>query len=195
MDGLEFYVPSTVFQSFRDDGRVNMKLSEMKRRLGSGRISPPAGFKPATPWSEVGSANRSATRTLLCRDLSRDVGMTLPKKSPRNVATVSGSVCRKVENTAIPWPLGAMIHITEPPHDKTSKMAYAPSEDSDQPGHPPSLIRVFAVCMKKAWVLSYPLSAQRILIRLGWSESSLGAKSFCWFCHEAAQFMFFFCLF
>ena len=39
----------------------------------------------------------------------------------------------------------------------------APSEDSDQPGHPPSLIRVFAVCMKKAWVLSYPLSAQRRL--------------------------------
>ena len=30
---------------------------------------------------------------------------------------------------------------------------YAPSEDSDQPGHPPSLIRVFAVRMKKAWVL------------------------------------------
>ena len=36
----------------------------------------------------------------------------------------------------------------------------APSEDSDQPGHPPSLIRVFAVHMKKAWVLSYPLSTQ-----------------------------------
>ena len=41
-----------------------------------------------------------------------------------------------------------------------------------------------AVRMKKAWVLSYPLSAQRTL----WSywadaqaESSLGAQSFCWF--------------
>ena len=42
----------------------------------------------------------------------------------------------------------------------------APSEDSDQPGHPPSLIRTFAVRMKKAWVLSYPLSAQRRL----WSD-------------------------
>ena len=50
-------------------------------------------------------------------------------------------------------------------HDKTSKMT-APSEDTDQPGHPPSLIRVFAVHMKKAWVLSYPLSAQRRL----WSD-------------------------
>ena len=33
----------------------------------------------------------------------------------------------------------------EPPRDKTNKMACAPSEDSDQPVHPPSLIRAFAV--------------------------------------------------
>ena len=43
----------------------------------------------------------------------------------------------------------------------------------------PSLIRVFAVRMKKAWVLRYPLSAVKMLIRLGrcpgWSEPSLGA--------------------
>ena len=39
----------------------------------------------------------------------------------------------------------------------------APSEDSDQPGHSPSQISVFAVRMKKHWVLSYPLSAQRRL--------------------------------
>ena len=59
-----------------------------------------------------------------------------------------------------------------------------PSEDSDQPGHSPSLIRVFAVCMKKSWVPCYPLNAQRRLISLGgfpgWSESSLGAQSLCW---------------
>ena len=42
----------------------------------------------------------------------------------------------------------------------------APSEDSDQPGHPPSLIRVFAVRMKKPWGLSYSFSAQRRL----WSD-------------------------
>ena len=42
----------------------------------------------------------------------------------------------------------------------------ARSEDSDQSGHPPSLIRVFAVRMKKHWALSYPLSAQRRL----WSD-------------------------
>ena len=43
----------------------------------------------------------------------------------------------------------------EPPHDKTNEMACAPSEDSDQPGHPPSLIRVFTIRVKIAWVLSY----------------------------------------
>ena len=43
-----------------------------------------------------------------------------------------------------------LISETEPPHDKTNKMAYARSEGSDQPGHPPRLIRVFAVRMKKS---------------------------------------------
>ena len=32
------------------------------------------------------------------------------------------------------------------PHDITNKTACAPSEDSDQTGHLPSLIRVFAGC-------------------------------------------------
>ena len=71
----------------------------------------------------------------------------------------------------------------EPPHDKTNTMACAPSEDSDQPGHPPSLTRVFAVRsmgsksyqslirvfdvrMKTHWVPYYPLSALRRL----WSD-------------------------
>ena len=77
--------------------------------------------------------------------------------------------------------------IFESPHDKTNKMICAPSEDSDQPRHPPSLIRVFAVHMKKAWVLSYPLrsywaNAQADL-SLRWAH-----MPFCWFCHEAAHF-------
>ena len=38
---------------------------------------------------------------------------------------------------------------------------------------------VFAVRMKKPWVLSYPLSVQRRLIILG---------GLCWFCHAQAQF-------
>ena len=46
-----------------------------------------------------------------------------------------------------------MFYTFEPPHDKTNKMACAPSEDSDQPGHPPSLIRVFQ-CTQ--WVAKDP---------------------------------------
>ena len=58
------------------------------------------------------------------------------------------------------WPVTEIRYKNEPPHDKTNKMVGEPSEDTDQPGHPPSVFRVFAVRMKKAWVLSYPLSAQ-----------------------------------
>ena len=50
----------------------------------------------------------------------------------------------------------------EPPRDKTNKMTVHAAK-TDQPGHPPSLIRVFAIRMKKAWVLSYPLCAHRRL--------------------------------
>ena len=54
----------------------------------------------------------------------------------------------------------------EPPHDKTNKMACAPNEASNQPGHLPSLIWIFAVHMKKHWTFSYLLSAQQRL----WSD-------------------------
>ena len=74
------------------------------------------------------------------------------------------------------------ISLFEPPHDKTNKMACAPSEDSDQTGHPSSLIRVFAVRMKKGWILSCPLCAQADL-SLRWVH-----MLFCWFCHEVAHF-------
>ena len=80
----------------------------------------------------------------------------------------------------------------DPQLDKTNKMICAPSEDSDQPGHPPSLIRVRAVHLKQNWVLSYLLSAQRSLwsdwadaqadLSLCWAQ-----KSFCRVCHEVAQ--------
>ena len=63
---------------------------------------------------------------------------------------------------------------------------------SSQPGHPPSLIRVFAVRIKKTWVLTYTLSIQRRLWS-DWADAQADLSlcrvhmSFCWFCHEAAQ--------
>ena len=69
------------------------------------------------------------------------------------------------------------------------------SEDSDQTGRLPSLIRLdrdFAVFMKKAWVLSYPLSAQQRLSS-NWAHAQADLSlhwthmPFCWFCCEAAH--------
>ena len=41
---------------------------------------------------------------------------------------------------------------------------FAPSKDSDQPGHLPSLIRDLVVCMDLAQILSYPSNAQHRLV-------------------------------
>ena len=49
----------------------------------------------------------------------------------------------------------------EPPYDKTNKMTVVPSEDSDQPGHPPSLIRVFAVRSMGSLGPNFASSGQR----------------------------------
>ena len=69
-------------------------------------------------------------------------------------------------------------------HDKTNKMIFALSKDSDQAGHPHRLIRVLAVRMKKPWDLSYPMRGQRRLWTDWadaqgcpvWSESLLGTQ-------------------
>ena len=83
--------------------------------------------------------------------------------------------------TSITLPMKVWLPVKnriELPHDKTN---------------PPSLIRVFPIRLKKAWVLSYPLSAQWRL----WSDwadaqadlSLCWSQSFCWFCYEAAQML------
>ena len=95
---------------------------------------------------------------------------------------------RRLADWCLSWTAGQWH---EPPSDKTNKIICAPSKGSDQPEHLPSLISVFAVRMKKAWVFSYPLCAQQRL----WSDwadppadlSLDWAQSFCWFCHEAAH--------
>ena len=59
-------------------------------------------------------------------------------------------------------------------------MNFAPSEYWDQPGHPPSLIRVFTVRVKKGTHWAHKEDSDQ-------TESLLGAQSFCLFCHEAAH--------
>ena len=63
----------------------------------------------------------------------------------------------------------------------------APSEDSDQPGH-----QNLRCPHEESLGPKLPIGrTAKTLIRLGrcpgWSESSLGAHSFCWFCHVTAH--------
>ena len=55
-----------------------------------------------------------------------------------------------------------LVNTYEPRHDKTNKVTVRPSKTQISLGNRP----VFAVRMKKVWVLTYPLSAQRRL----WSD-------------------------
>ena len=80
----------------------------------------------------------------------------------------------------------------EPVHDKSNKMTCAPSDNSDQPRHRPSLIRVFNV--------AHLVTTDSRLLHVD-SEDSDQTDSqfdlsfrwahmiFCWFCHALAQFI------
>ena len=61
-----------------------------------------------------------------------------------------------ISNTAYTQPerRESLQYMTE--RDKAYTMTCAPSEDSDQPAHRRIPIRVFAVGVKKLWVIGYP---------------------------------------
>ena len=52
------------------------------------------------------------------------------------------------------------LHVHKPQGEKTYLRTYSPNEDSNQPSHPLSLIRIFAVHMKKKCIIGYPRCAQ-----------------------------------
>ena len=85
------------------------------------------------------------------------------------------------------------VKINELQHDKTNKMTCVPSKNSDQPEHPPSLIRVFPVCMKKVRVLQLATHKVQSKDWSDWADVQADLslrwvhRSFCWFCHAAAQ--------
>ena len=82
----------------------------------------------------------------------------------------------------------------EPQHDKTNNMVCAPSEDSDQPGPPLSLIGVFAVHTMGSKGLNVSSCGQQRLCS-DWADAQAGLSirwmhwSFCWFCYEAAHLL------
>ena len=54
---------------------------------------------------------------------------------------ITRSICKNGPVVGIGLPVGSTLVASpkyEPQHYKTNNMTYAPSEDSDQPGHPPS---------------------------------------------------------
>ena len=67
--------------------------------------------------------------------------------------------------------------LKEPPYEKTSKMACVPSEDSDQPGHQPSLISHRCPHEENLGTELPIKRTAKTLIRLGGSESSLGTHA------------------
>ena len=82
----------------------------------------------------------------------------------------------------------------DPRYDKTNKMSVRPAKTQVSLGiHPVSESSL------SAWRNLGPSATHwaqaKTLIRLGgcpgWSESSLGAHSFCWFCHVVAQIIIF----
>ena len=89
------------------------------------------------------------------------------------------------------------VSLNEPPHDKTNKMICAPSEDSDQTWHPPSLpslIRVFAVRSMGSWGPDVSSCGQRRLWS-DWADAQADLSlrwahmPFDWFCHEVVQML------
>ena len=73
------------------------------------------------------------------------------------------------------------INMKGPSHDKTNQMACAPSEYSNQPGHPPSLISLYSALSEKLKTQAFFKRTGKTLIRLGgcpgWSESLLSAHA------------------
>ena len=54
------------------------------------------------------------------------------------------------------WDSFSLQIVFEPAQDKTNKMTFAPSEDSDQPGIRPVCSESSLSGMKKPWVHDYP---------------------------------------
>ena len=84
-----------------------------------------------------------------------------------------------------------MVLPYEPPHNKINKMTCAPSEDSDQPGHPPIVIS--RRCPPEE-SLGPKLPIKRTAKtdqtgRMPQADLSLrlAHRSFCWFCHAMAH--------
>ena len=79
------------------------------------------------------------------RNANKDNNTLIANKALADVTKLANFLITQLNFPAPDHTIALTKFVFEPPHDETKKMACAPSEYSDQPGHPPSLIRVFAV--------------------------------------------------
>ena len=100
--------------------------------------------------------------------------LNILRASPSTVWTV---LCRMV------WVFPGCTYVS--PHDKTNKLACVPNEDSDQPEHPPSLIRALSAWRKLRSLATHWAHSEDSDLSLCWAH-----RSFCWFWHEVAQLSF-----
>ena len=90
-------------------------------------------------WSETAKTGFLVTRLIVT---ANPTSLYLPYK------IISDSRCPKTHkkaSTATSRENTVQLSTNGQPRDKTNKVACAPSEDSDQPGHPSSQIKVFAL--------------------------------------------------
>ena len=121
------------------------------------QLPPPLLQPPGWLWSRFLAIQRgfSPTQPRLSTERRRPISQWKPIMHSWSTIITSNAVKITVTIT------GKYVNTMSRLMTKPTKRHVRPGEDSEQPGRPPSLIRFFAVRVRKAWVLSYPLSAQR----------------------------------
>ena len=106
------------------------------------------GSNPAGGEILLEPKRRFTAQSLWCSPFHR-LEMTEILSKGRKTLTHTTIQQPKARILAVPVILGQIKNqskwTNEPQQDKTIKLTCAPSEDSDQPAHPPSLVRVFTV--------------------------------------------------
>ena len=124
------------------------------------------------------------------KKLDRDKWICLTRSSSRVTFASEYPVLIKCTLTYLSV-IDSEIHLkNEPPHDKTNNVVLRPVKTQISLGTRP----VWSESSLSAWKILGSLATHWAHSEYsdrtghpGWFSSSLGAHSFCWFCHEAAQ--------
>ena len=126
-----------------------IKLGSLATHWVHNEDSDQTGWMPRPIWVFAG---RIVTLLVLsCRGSSLFLDPSVILKLFKDITLAENILCKHAWEWLFVLPkslfcLKKTKEIIAPLYDKTNKMSCAPSEDSDQPWHPPSLIRAFALC-------------------------------------------------